>query len=696
MCHKIFKILIFAFVLFSLSSNIYGQEKLHGNYVNLHLKKGNYELVENIYVTDSLIIDPGVNILFGNNTSITIEGSLDMQGVFNDKIYLIGKDSSFANGLQIRSVKKTDIQISFVHFEKLNSAINFINDWYRPFVNIINCEFVKNTGKTNLISILNPYLGIDLLQNEAKIIFDHNLFAENKSPIYLEDLNSNRLDIKVTNNTFVENLISGNGFYTYYTNVVYGRMDKLMNNRKPIIQNNVFKNNYLIDIESDTLVQDANFGVYGSNDTLLINNNVIFIDKNTYNYGLYDNTINYTSPQIVNSITEEMNINFNPIFISNIIDINNKSINYDYDLKKGLKSFLLESNRPINTNKIKLIFRYTNGTTFQDSILKYKLLTVDSTHYKFTLLDTIILMNNGFLEITAIKGLNNEYVANSKIGYLSFLKHNFINKIPLNIIFKDTLEIKKTKKSEVVIKRRYEFGLVTGYSIYSGSLSNNHIFKNDINSNLGFQFKYIFNKRYSTNITIQSLTLTGSDLRSGDSTKIKRGMSFKTPIIAVGVQFFRDFNNNKTYYKNKIIPSFGFGFDYIKFNPMGEFLGKWYNLQSLGTGGQNLPNSKFKPYSLSTLGAVLSGEFKFFTSRKTIIGTSVNYHFTFTNFLDDVGPTIYPTKTDIVNNTKENTDALIYFSNPSNMNITKQQLRSGSYDGYDGFLTFNISISRIF
>jgi hypothetical protein len=173
-------------------------------------------------------------------------------------------------------------------------------------------------------------------------------------------------------------------------------------------------------------------------------------------------------------------------------------------------------------------------------------------------------------------------------------------------------------------------------------------------------------------------------------------MSFKSPVISVGIQFFRDFKNNYTYKKNKIIPSVGFGFEYLKFNPTGQFLGKWYDLQSLGTGGQTLTGAKNTPYPLTTLGSVISAELNFFKSKTLVFAATFSYHFTYTNYLDDVGPDAYPSISAIENQGGANMVPLIYFSNPSGLLHGGKQLRSGSNDGFDNYASFNIRISRIF
>jgi hypothetical protein len=323
---------------------------------------------------------------------------------------------------------------------------------------------------------------------------------------------------------------------------------------------------------------------------------------------------------------------------------------------------------------------------------------VDKTKFKVVFnQDSLFKQNIGYLSFTQLKGLDNEYVPETMVGYADFLRkahkrrETFMKEAKVDTLKKQPLKIK-----EINIKRRFEVGLMTGYAIYHGTISNRSLLKNDVNSSFGLQFKYIINKKYSASISVQSFTLTGSDMNSSDTFKLNRGMSFKSPVISAGLQLFRDFNNNYTFHKNKIIPSIGIGIEYLKFNPMGQFLGKWYDLQALGTGGQTLPGAKNAPYALSTLGSVISGELNFFKSKSLVIGANFSYHFTFTNYLDDVGPDIYPSVSEIEKAGGPNVAPLIYFSNPSGLLHGAKRLRSGSYDGYDNYASFHIRIAKVF
>lgn len=683
-------------LLMGVSLGVSAQTKLEGSVKSLHLLKGDYQLIGKLYVSDSLVVDPGVNVHFEDKTNITISGYASFKGTAAEKINLIGVDSLFAEGIVIKGQSDTKLAFQYVHFEKLITPINLSNDWYRPTVDIQHCEFVKNTtSNSTLLNVLNPFVPADLNIKTAKITISDNVFAHNLSPIYFEDFHSAGLNIRIINNTFSENYIRGNGFYSYYANVLYGRLDKSATEGKAVIENNAFVNNYLYDLDSDTLVQAANMGIYGSTDSLLISNN--YLDEHI---GMYDNRLNYDSPRIINRLTD-LDLTGNPPFIKSIYAENNEVIKNEHSLQEGLKSIFLEANRPINFDQLKVVYHYKpaiDKEMMMDSTLKVTGSNLDKTKFKVVFnQDSLFKQNIGYLSFTQLKGLENEYVPETMIGYADFLrKAHKRREILMKEAKVDTVKKQPLKMKEMIIKRRFEVGLMTGYAIYHGTISNSSLLKNDVNTSFGLQFKYIINKKYSASISVQSFTLTGSDMNSSDTFKLKRGMSFKSPVISAGFQLFRDFNNNYTYHKNKIIPSIGIGIEYLKFNPMGQFLGKWYDLQALGTGGQMLPDAMNAPYALSTLGSVISGELNFFKSKSLVIGANFSYHFTFTNYLDDVGPDVYPSVSAIAKAGGTDVAPLIYFSNPSGLLHGAKQLRSGSYDGFDNYASFHIRIAKVF
>jgi hypothetical protein len=687
------KYLIVFYIIIAQPHRSIAQIELKGSVDKLHLKKGNYFITKKLFVFDSLIVDPGVKIFFHDNTSITINGHASFNGNISERIILAGIDSLNSEGLIIKGNIYKNINFGFVHFENLKSPINFLNDWYRPKVEIQNCEFIKNSNSSfYLINILNPVLNDDFSYNKSKIIIKENLFAENKAAIYLEDFQSPGLTIELLNNIFCENVIMGSSYYNYNTNIIFGRFDKHEEKEESIIRDNAFVNNYLINEETDSLCQSNNIGIYGSADSLVIYGNY-FEDKNS----IYDNLINYNSPRIVNKNDGDKLIN-NPPFIKKINFVS-EDINKKFNNIKRVNTITFETNKPINTQNMKILIHiFSNKNSSKNTLsVKYRISNLELNKYKVEINSDSLAENSIFYySISNLEGINKEYIPEIKINYIAF-KINFKNTIKEKR--EETLGVStKTKNTfppERIMKRHYEIGILTGFAIYNGTISNSSILKNDINSSFGIVFKTILNKKYSLNINFQSFTLSGSDLNSEDTFKIKRSMNFKSPTLSTSIIINRDFNNNLTFKKNKLIPSIGIGMELIKFNPMSKYNGIWYDLQPLGTAGQYLPNSKIKPYPLFTFGSVISAEINFLKNEKISVSANLSYHFTFTQYLDDVGPDIYPNISDLINLGGSNNSALVYFSNPSGFNRTNQ-IRSGTINSNDNFVSLNFKLAKIF
>jgi hypothetical protein len=313
--------------------------------------------------------------------------------------------------------------------------------------------------------------------------------------------------------------------------------------------------------------------------------------------------------------------------------------------------------------------------------------------------------------VRGLEGEQGEFVPDVYIGLETFLKSMFNRRERLGIgrgggkgtgAEMDSAFRKRAKPPVIVseYKKKYEIGIVAGNAIYYGTLSNSKLFANDFNSVFGLQLRYSLKKNLSISASYLMATLTGSDLRSGDTSKISRGMSFRTKTSTVSIMFEYDFFNNRVYSSNqRFRPSIGFGFDYIMFTPEGQYLGEWHPLQPIGTGGQTIaPPGGTAPgvYATSTLGAPVGAQLRYYVNKKTIFSFFATYHLAFTNYLDDVGPDPYPDRIAIGAANPDNPVRAQYFANPTNRVVKPGQLRSGAADVSDGFFTFGFTLAHHF
>lgn len=723
-------------VLFILALNLVqvcAQDTLRGNYNVLRLNGSVYYATGTVTVRDSLLIGPGSRIYIGSGVSILAEGAVKIEGTENSRIEFSSIPGQSGQGLVIIGQHPGDMRIRYSSFTNLMLPLEFAFGWSRSYTEIANAEFFQNSGPVAVLQILNT--GEQLLGDTTtkEMIIRNNLFAENRSPVYIQDFMSNQLRLRIENNAFVSNRIQEYGKYTFSSNVLFGRMDKLYRRNLPIVDGNSFVNNYLWDNAADSMVHYANIGVYGSMDSIPMINNYWGINEDERRQGVYDYMINYTSPKLLTApylifpsdnapphiyrsfrlpAREQQRLNYK---IRDgewkmVVDSIGTDIDDKFDLSKGMQVLKLMLNQKVDISNMQVFYRYMSDSLKTiDTLLNCKVEVENSKELIVEFgyrQDSMLRKHNGYLMIKGLSGEKGEYIPAFSLGYLHYLTLYREAKALAELRKKrtelkdsiDQVKIKPIlKTTEEKYKKPYEIGLMAGYAIYYGTLSNRSLFKNDFNGVLGVEFRYTLKNHVAVSLGVMKMKLTGSDLRSDDPVKTTRGMSFTTPVTAISAQIEYSLYDSRYYRKyRKFNASIGFGFDYISFNPKGEYLGKLYNLQPIGTGGQTLPGATNAPYALKSFGAPITARLRYTINKKTIYTLFCGYHMAFTDYLDDVGPDSYPDPVALAAVNTANPEAAAYFSNPTKRIVTKGQLRSGSAGGSDGFLTFGFILSYHF
>ncbi len=716
-------------------SDTSGQDTLRGSYNVLRLRAGVFYATGTVTVRDSLIIEPGTRVYLGSGVSVLAEGAVRMEGNTGSIIELLSIPGQSGQGLVIIGQHKADVIIRNCSFSNLMLPLDFEYGWSRGRAEVTNNEFIRNAGPVAVLQVLNTGNPLSGDTTECEMLIRGNLFAENRSPVYIQDFMNEQLRLRIEDNAFVSNRIQEYGKYTFSSNILFGRMDKLYRKNPPVINGNSFVNNYLWDNASDSMVHHANIGVYGSMDSVRITDNYFGgIDESIRRQGIYDYLVNYTSPKL---LTES-----NALFPSDrvpphvysscrlpareqqranyrirdgqwrlVIDSIGTDIDDNFDLSKGMQVLKLLVNRRVDVSQIKVLYSYmSDSLKTVDTVFNCK---VELERNKDILVefgyrqDSMLRRHNGYLLIKGLTGENGEYVPELSIGYLHYLALYREAKVLAELRKKRT-ELKDSinqvklkpelKLSQERYKKTYEIGFMGGYALYYGTLSNRSLFKNDFNGGLGVEFRYAMKNNISVSVGVMRIKLTGSDLRSDDPLKIARGMSFVTPVTAISAQVEYSLYDTRYYYRQgrKLNASIGFGFDYISFNPKGEYLGTLHDLQPIGTGGQRLSGATNAPYALKSFGAPITVKLRYTINRKVVYSLFASYHMTFTDYLDDVGADPYPDPISIATANPSNPEAAAYFSNPTKRIVNKGQLRSGASGGADGFFTLGFVLAYHF
>ncbi|MEO9869223.1 DUF6089 family protein [Ekhidna sp.] len=178
--------------------------------------------------------------------------------------------------------------------------------------------------------------------------------------------------------------------------------------------------------------------------------------------------------------------------------------------------------------------------------------------------------------------------------------------------------------------RYFSVSLGTGTSTYLGELNN----RNSINNNLslisgGIEARLL--NRVAARVDLSYFSLKGSDSNAGDSTfQRQRNLSFNSRNFHTQLHLIYYLKPYKgDYYKRWNFDPFLFsGVGYMKFNPTAELGGERYNLREAQTEGV-----QYKKW-VTTIPIGIGGKFKvneFFN-----VNLEISYHFTFTDYLDDV------------------------------------------------------------
>jgi hypothetical protein len=704
---------IMMLVFICATTQSFGQDTLAGNYPLLSIKSGNHVIKSVVTVKGKLDIAAGAKIELVEPGIIVCEGAVSMVGELNNKIEIFGKSNLEGVGMVIRGLDSntnSNIDIRNVTFKNLQLPLFFDFGWKRAGVNISDNYFINNIGKVSIIQVLNPPFNFNLDSTYTDFKVKNNLFTGNNAALYFEDLKSDHINYEISNNTIVGNNVYGFKNYNISTNVLYGRVDQLFSRFNPKIDNNSFAFNYLIDNITDTVVHLANFGVYGTDKIIDFKNNYLgSTNKAVIQKSIYDQTLNYNAPKV----------EFEPFLTtpsenipSHVFEVNNLDNSYLQDtiiIKDPLKGLVLKSNATLNYTKAKFGYTYFKD----DSSLKKVDTTVtydvqpNGNISKLTITKNVNIPKKiGFYNISDIIDAKGAYVPEVKVGYIAYL-----NDLRRRKLLAELLKDKKTadslklppppadsiknqfQKIETPQKSRFEFGIYSGLAIFNGTISQSSIFSNDKNLFNGLNINYTIFSNLSASMTIASFKLSNSDANSNNNEQQARGMSFVTSMLGISTSVNYDFVDNRLYTKaRKIRPSIGIGLDVNSFSPSGIYNGVEYKLQPLGTGGQLIDSTK-KAYSSLALGYFFNIKIKYQINRFNSVGLHMSIHKSLSDYLDDVGPDLYPSADKIMNSKVDNKDVALYFSNPTTRNVLGQY-RNSPNNAKDGYINFGIFYSR--
>ena len=189
-----------------------------------------------------------------------------------------------------------------------------------------------------------------------------------------------------------------------------------------------------------------------------------------------------------------------------------------------------------------------------------------------------------------------------------------------------------------------EIGLCGGVSFYMGDLNPKGVFAGSRPAG-GLIYRYNINPRFAFKAAVLFGSLEASDDKSGTP---ERNLSFYSPLSELSAQIelnFMKLYNQKG--KNFFTPYLFLGVGMFSFNPQAKLRGTWYDLQPLGTEGQDLNSTDpetgvtydQKRYSLTQFAIPFGLGFRVNFLKYYCVGLEWGFRKTFTDYIDDVSET---------------------------------------------------------
>ncbi|WP_370087207.1 DUF6089 family protein [Ekhidna sp.] len=232
--------------------------------------------------------------------------------------------------------------------------------------------------------------------------------------------------------------------------------------------------------------------------------------------------------------------------------------------------------------------------------------------------------------------------------------------------------------------RYFSFSIGTGTSTYFGELNYNKSINDDL-SQISAAIEARLLNRIGARIDASYFTLSGADRNAADSSfQRQRNLSFNSRNLHFQlhtIYYLKPYQGD--YYKRWNFDPFLFsGVGYLKYNPTAELGGERYLLREARTEGVD-----YKKW-VTTIPVGVGAKFK--VNEFLNVNAEVSYHFTFTDYIDDVSNTYameFPNSTaELLSDRKDE----VGVTNPEYYDQIQPGSPRGNPDNNDSFLQISI------
>ncbi|TVR82226.1 MAG: hypothetical protein EA412_01790 [Chitinophagaceae bacterium] len=661
---------------------------------NRSLTSGQKYLIQhNVRVSSeaTLTIPENVTLIFSPNTTLVVEGGLNINGTANNFVHLLSKDEVFrGDGIVVRGNRGSAINIRYAKFTELEKPLLLESNWFRKTVKVENTVFQDiQSGQSSILIQMPSTVGTGDFNQKAEVTFNRNNFVNNWGSIYIEDFQSDHLELNFTENLITNNVVYGVDKGIPSNTPVFGLFDNEDKAYLASIKRNSIFNNYQINASTDSIIREISFGIQGNGESFNVSENFFRSKDKNYIYSTFDHF--YHNNNLPLLIAEPILEKPSPNVHGHIyrVDWDGVEINDYTKLPEvsGLNvNFDVYFNRPVTSiDDYQMDFLYfdtiNNEVNVQNIDIDTARWSENNTKLSFRVSEPNFLRNKlGYIVFYNFVDEEGFEVPEFPIGqlqavnrYSRLYREGFVPQfastgdvVSQRSSFEPSAASLRTLESlsevgdlsylgsYVSLARTFEVGLFLGLSNYAGELTRANIDQDEFNLAFGIFGKYNISRWFSASLGFRYGMLSGTDFNELDPNRVRRAVHFRSPIYEISANiewYLMQYGVNRG---ERFAPSLFAGIAAYQFNPqaraylglndeLGEhvFTDEWYDLHPIGTEGQNVPGAGRDHYSLRQISVPFGVNLNFIIQKSFVLTAELGFRFTFTDYLDDIGGFFY-------------------------------------------------------
>lgn len=536
-----------------------------------------YLIQHNVKVSNgaTLSIPANVTLVFGPNTTIVVEGGLNVNGAPNSFVTFKSQEKySQGTGIVVRGAEGADISVKYAKFIQLTTPFTFDSDWYRKNVTIEHSEFREmTTGESNIL-ITSPLGSLYAIgDKKTTFTFAYNNFINNWGSIFIENLQDNVLDLRFNNNLITNNVVYGIDKGIPSNTPVFGLFDAGDKRFQSELRDNSIYGNYQINAATDTIIREISVGIQGAGESFSMPGNFFRSTQGDYISSTFDHFYQNNSlpllkaEPVLTKPSPQTHAHIYKVKLAGIEVMNYAEI--PKDIPATNVTFEVYFNRPVTEfgeTQLESVFYDTinNGIRIDPVNLLSGTWSGDNTIYSFTVADASFMKNDlGYVIIKNFKDNEGFETPDFTIGQRKAI--NNYSKLyatgvastyfpPAEVISNpggfDLTEDEVNTLSTLSelgdlsylgaytsLAKTWELGIMAGTMNYSGDLASKLFDKSEFKWGVGIYGQYNISKWFSARLAFTQGQLSGSDLDESEVGRQRRVANFRNNIYEGSLTF---------------------------------------------------------------------------------------------------------------------------------------------------------------